>query len=193
MFFVFERVDECLTAHAGTQDMLARCGAKVAITARSGMIGMGVGDNGMRYWSPRVDVKITRRAEQTVRCDFEKIGHDKMSLLSGDSLFSVLLSDTLHCQQPGIDSHRIQMERSVASPLGRPPALFRTFSRSASAVSSVAHNSGVGLQFRSHKGWPLVCTVPDFWGCENSGNSRILFSSSEQLQRMKQRRQPSRV
>ncbi len=189
MFFVFERVDECLTAHAGMQDMLARCSAKVAITARSGMIGMGVGDNGMRYWSPRVDVKITRCAEQTVRCDFEKIGHDKMSLLSGDSLFSVLLSDTLHCQQPGIDSHRIQMERSVASRLGRPPALFRTFSTSASAVSLAGHNSGVGPQYHSHMGLPLVCKVLDFWEFENSGNSRISFSSSEQLRRMKQPRQ----
>lgn len=148
MLVIFKSIDDCLAAHAGTQDMLARCSAKVTITARSSMIGVGVGDNGMRYWSPGIDIKITDRAEESVGRDFKKIGHGELSLLSGGSLISVLFSDTLHCQQPGIDSHRIQMERSVASRLGRPPALFRTFSTSASAVSSAEHNSEAGPQFQ---------------------------------------------
>jgi hypothetical protein len=112
------------------------------------MIGVGVGDNGMRYWSPGIDIEITDRAEESFGRDFKKIGHGELSLLSGGSLISVLFSDTLHCQQPGIDSHRIQMERSVASRLGRPPALFHTFSTSASAVSLAGHNSEVDPQFQ---------------------------------------------
>ena len=189
MLVVFQSIDECLAAHAGTQDMFARCSTKITITTRPSMIGVGVGDNSMRYGSPWIDIEITDRAEEAVGCDFKKIGHGGLNLLSGGSLFSVPFSDMLHCQQPGIDSHRIQMERSVASRLGRPPALFRTFSTSASAVSLAEHNSGVGPQFQSHMGLPLVCKVLDFWEFENSGNSRISFSSSEQLQRMKQPRQ----
>ena len=72
MFFVFECVDECLAAHSSTQDMLAGCRAKVTITTGSGMISMGVGDHGMRYWSPRVDIKISCRAEQAVGSDFSR-------------------------------------------------------------------------------------------------------------------------
>ena len=173
--------------------MHARCGAEVAITARPGMVGVGVGDNGMRYRSPGIDIKITGSAVEALGRNFKKIGHGDLSLLSGGSLFSALFSDMLHYQRPGIDSHRIQMERSVASRLRRPPALFRTFSTLASAVSSAEHNSGVGPQFRSHMGLPLVCKVLDFWEFENSGNSRISSSSGEQLQRMKQRRQSSGV
>ena len=193
MLVVFQSIDECLAAHAGTQDMLARCSTKITITTRPSMISVGVGDNSMRYRSPWVDIEITDRAEEAVGCDFKKIGHGELNLLSGGSLFSVPFSDMLHCQQPGIDSHRIQMERSVASRPGRPPALFRTFSMLAFAVSSAVHNSGVGPQFRSHMGLPLVCNAPDFWGYQYSGSSRILFSSSEQLRRMKQCRQPSGV
>jgi|TARA_B000000557_G_scaffold208817_1_gene174621 hypothetical protein len=148
------------------------------------MISVGVGYDSMRNWTPWIDIKITRRAVQAVGCDFKKIGHDTMSLLSGGPLLSLLFSDMLHYQQPGIDSHRIQMERSVASHLGRPPALFHTFSTLVFAGLLAAHSSEVGLEFRSHTGWPPACTVPDFLGFGNSGNSRSLFSSNEQLQQM---------
>ena len=148
------------------------------------MISVGVGYDSMRNWTPWIDIEITRRAEQAVGRDFKKIGHNTMSLLSGGSLLSLLFSDMLHCQQPGIDSHRIQMERSVASHLGRPPALFHTFSTLGFAGLLAAHSSEVGLEFRSHTDWPPACTVPDFLGFGNSGNSRSLFSSNEQLQQM---------
>ena len=81
MFIIFECVDECLTAHAGTQDMLAGCSAKVTITARPGMVSMSVGDNSMRYRSPWIDIEITRRAIETVWRYFKKIWHGELSLL----------------------------------------------------------------------------------------------------------------
>ena len=45
------------------------------INARPSMISVGVGDNGMRYRSPWIDIEITDRTEETVGCDFKKIGH----------------------------------------------------------------------------------------------------------------------
>ena len=148
------------------------------------MISMGVGYDSMRNWTPWIDIEITRRAEQAVGRDFKKIVHNTMSLLSGGPLLSRLFSDMLRCQQPGIDSHRIQMERSVASHLGRPPALFHTFSTLVFAVLLVAHSSEVGLEFRSHTDSPPACTVPDSLGFGNSGDSRSSFSSNEQPQQM---------
>ena len=60
------------------------------------MISVGVGYDGMRNWTPWIDIKITRRAVQAVGCYFKKIGHDTMSLLSGGPLLSLLFSDMLH-------------------------------------------------------------------------------------------------
>jgi hypothetical protein len=81
MLVISQSIDECLTAHAGTQDMLAGCSAKVTITARPGMVSMSVGDNGMRYRSPWIDIEITRRAVETVWRYFKQIWHGELSLL----------------------------------------------------------------------------------------------------------------
>jgi hypothetical protein len=45
------------------------------------MVSMSVGDNGMRYRSPGIDVKITRRAVETFWRYFKKIWHGELSLL----------------------------------------------------------------------------------------------------------------
>jgi hypothetical protein len=45
------------------------------------MVSMSVGDNGMRYRSPWIDIEITRRAVETIWRYFKKIWHGELSLL----------------------------------------------------------------------------------------------------------------
>ena len=65
----------------GAQHPLARCAAQISGVAATGMVGMGVRDDGARYGPPGVDVEIARRAVQPFRPEDDQVtvsgfGHD---------------------------------------------------------------------------------------------------------------------
>ena len=68
-----QRVDRCPAAEPRPQHELAGGGAEIAVAARAGMVGVGMGDDGAAHPPPGVDVEVALRAVETRSCEFEQI------------------------------------------------------------------------------------------------------------------------